>query len=195
MYAYLHAYIYIWYICYVYGTLNWLVPSCMRSSSSRSTNHSAGCKFSSGWGNAQLFCIWSALSLWRKDGALEMDAVNLAYTRYCFTSRLLCTNQSSLHCPSHLHRPHGCDIIAILLRNSRPPSDPPCSRRTSYNYCIAISCKGQGLTRFHKTLDPNIGGGNAQLFCSGFQVLAAVQGRCVIEELDTGCMSDTQMQF
>ena len=32
-----------------------------------------------------------------------------AFTRYTFTSRLLCTNQSSLYCPPpHLQCPHDC---------------------------------------------------------------------------------------
>jgi len=57
----------------------------------------------------------------------------LVFPRYPCISRLLCTNQSPLNCPSHLHRPHGCNIIAMLLRNVRPPFDPPFSRHTPYN--------------------------------------------------------------
>jgi len=50
----------------------------------------------------------------------------LAFTRYSFTSGLFWTNQSSFYCPRHLHCPHGCNTIARLLSNLRPPSDPPC---------------------------------------------------------------------
>jgi len=50
---------------------------------------------------------------------------DLAFTRYCFTSRPSCMNQSSFYCPPHQHCPHGCNTIAIVLRNIRPPSDPP----------------------------------------------------------------------
>jgi len=57
----------------------------------------------------------------------------LAYTRYSFTYRLLCTNQLLLYCPSHLHRPHGCNTIALLLHNIQPPSDPLLSRHTPYS--------------------------------------------------------------
>ena len=55
----------------------------------------------------------------------SLPASPLAYTRYSFTPRLLCTNQSSLHYPSQLHRLHGCNTIAILLRSIHPPSEPP----------------------------------------------------------------------
>jgi len=45
----------------------------------------------------------------------------------------LCTNQLSLYCPSHLHRPHGCNTIALLSHNMQPSSDSPFSRHTTYN--------------------------------------------------------------
>jgi len=61
------------------------------------------------------------------------DSSTLAFTRHYFTYRLLCTNQLSLYCPSHLYRPHGCNTIALLLHNIQPPSDPPFSRHTPYN--------------------------------------------------------------
>jgi len=73
---------------------------------------------------------------------LQRMCMGLAFTRYSFTYRLLCTNPSSFYCPSHLHRPHGCNTIAILVRNTQPPSDPPFSCHTPYNSVIAISCKG-----------------------------------------------------
>jgi len=59
----------------------------------------------------------------------------LAYTRYSFTSRLLCTNQSFVYCPSHLHRPYGCNTIAILMRYSRPASYPPVFTPHTIQYC------------------------------------------------------------
>ena len=34
--------------------------------------------------------------------------------------------------PPHLHCPHECNTIAQLLRNIRPPSNPPCVCRTPY---------------------------------------------------------------
>jgi len=64
-----------------------------------------------------------------------------------FTSRRLWTNQSSLYCPSHLHCPHGCSTIAILLRDIRAPSDlpdPPVYAIHHTILCIAVSCKGYG---------------------------------------------------
>ena len=65
--------------------------------------------------------------------SVTLACLTLAFTRYSFTCRLLCTSLSSLYCLSHLHRPHGCSTIAILLRNIQPPSDPPFSRNTPYN--------------------------------------------------------------
>jgi len=49
----------------------------------------------------------------------------LAFTRYCFTSRLLGTNQASFYCPSHLHCLRYCNTVARPLRNMRPPHRPP----------------------------------------------------------------------
>jgi len=60
--------------------------------------------------------------------------LNLAFTRYSFTSKLLCTIQSSFSCPPpHVQCPHCCNTIARPLRNERPPSDPPCVRHTPNN--------------------------------------------------------------
>ena len=69
----------------------------------------------------------------------------LAVTRCCFTSRRLLTNQSSFHCPSHLHCPLYCNTIARLLRNIRCPPDPPRVRHTQYNIDNGKSCKGQSV--------------------------------------------------
>jgi len=56
-----------------------------------------------------------------------------ALTRYSFTSRLLCTNPFYFNCSPHLHCPHGCNTIVILLRSIRPPSDPPFLYHTPYH--------------------------------------------------------------
>jgi len=64
---------------------------------------------------------------------------SLAFTRYSFTSSLLCMNQSSFYCPSHY-----CNTIARLLYNIRPP--PPTTLLCATNHTIlvmAILCKGQ----------------------------------------------------
>ena len=51
----------------------------------------------------------------------------LAFTRYCFTSKLYCWSLSSFYCPPpHLHNLPYCITIARPLRNIRPPpTDPP----------------------------------------------------------------------
>jgi len=43
----------------------------------------------------------------------------LAYTRYYFTARLLCTNPLSVHSPGYLHCPTWCNTIARLLGSIR----------------------------------------------------------------------------
>jgi len=56
----------------------------------------------------------------------------LDFTRYSFTSRLLCTKQSFFYCPSHLHRPtrlhYYCDTIVHY------PSRLLCTKQSSF-YC------------------------------------------------------------
>jgi len=68
-----------------------------------------------------------------------------AFTRYCFTSKLLCGSPSSFHFPLHLHCPH---TIAILLRDYYAVYDFfPASLLSAIHhtvYAMAISCKGQG---------------------------------------------------
>ena len=61
------------------------------------------------------------------------NAYTLGLTTYCFTSGLLCTNQSSFYCFSYLHCPHYCNTVARLLRNIRHPPDPPFVCHTPYN--------------------------------------------------------------
>ena len=57
----------------------------------------------------------------------------LAFTRYCCTSQLWCGSPSSLYCSPHLQSLPYCNTIARLLRNIRPPTDPPCVCHTPYN--------------------------------------------------------------
>jgi len=62
--------------------------------------------------------------------------LSLACTRYSFTPKLSCTSRSSLYCPLHLHCSHSCSTIARLMRDIRPPSDPPCVCHTAYTNTI-----------------------------------------------------------
>jgi len=65
-------------------------------------------------------------------------------TRYAFTSRLLCTNQPSFYCPSRLHRPHGCNTIAIHYCAIVDPLPSPRFHAVHHTIVfIARSCKGQ----------------------------------------------------
>ena len=51
----------------------------------------------------------------------------LAFTRYCFTSKLHCGSPSSVYSPpSHLQHLPYCNTGARPLRNVHPPTDPPC---------------------------------------------------------------------
>ena len=73
---------------------------------------------------------------------------NLAFTRYCFTSRLLCTNQSSNdRPPAHLHCSHYFNTIASLLRNIRRP--PPAPWHEQALVCLSniekLSTRAEGV--------------------------------------------------
>jgi len=57
----------------------------------------------------------------------------LVFTRHCFTSRHMCTNQPAFHCPPHPHCPRDCATITRLLLNIRPPSDSPCVCHIPYS--------------------------------------------------------------
>ena len=56
----------------------------------------------------------------------------LAFTRYCFTSKLYCGSRSSSY-PPYLQSLRCCNTIARPLRNIRPPTDPPVVCHTPYN--------------------------------------------------------------
>jgi len=68
----------------------------------------------------------------------------LAFTRYCFTSKLYWGSQSSCHCPPLLQSLPYCNTIARPMRNIRPPIDlPPFNAMHHTILVMAISCKGQ----------------------------------------------------
>jgi len=69
----------------------------------------------------------------------------LAFTRYSFTPKPSFTSQSSLYCPLHLLCSHYCSTIARLLRNIRPPPDPPCICHTSYRIGSGNKGRGRGV--------------------------------------------------
>jgi len=83
-------------------------------------------------------------------GWIESGCSRLAFTRYSFTSRLLCTNQPSFHSP----RPPALSTLVqyyctIIGQYSTPL---PTSRvHTIYHIIsvITISCKGQAVGRTH----------------------------------------------
>jgi len=79
---------------------------------------------------------------WKTEGGEEAQ-VSLAFTRYCFTSRLLCTINHPFIAPSHLHCLHYCNTVVRLLRNIRRPPDPPFVALHHTILVVAISCKGQ----------------------------------------------------
>jgi len=73
---------------------------------------------------------------------------HLAFTRYCFTSMLLCTNQSSFYRPLRPALPallqYCCTSIAQYTTPPRPPLVYSIQDTT---LIITISCNGQGVTR------------------------------------------------
>jgi len=73
---------------------------------------------------------------------------SLAFTRYCFTSRLMCTNQSSFIASLHPHCPHYCNMIARLLGSIRLPLRTlVCLLIHLTILVIPISCKAQALAQ------------------------------------------------
>ena len=71
----------------------------------------------------------------------------LAFTRYCFTSKLYCGSPSSIHhpciAPLYLQSLLYCNHIARPLRNIRSPTDPSLYAVHHTIVVMAISCKGQ----------------------------------------------------
>jgi len=67
----------------------------------------------------------------------------LVFTRYCCTSRPLCTNESFFFlAPSQLPCPHFCNTIARLLRNIRRPPTPSLCAIHQTILSMAIPYKG-----------------------------------------------------
>ena len=72
----------------------------------------------------------------------------LAFTRYCFTSKLYCGSPSSFYCPPQPAKPtlpqHFCTPIA---RYTTPRPTPPLYAIHHTLLVMAIWCKGQGAAR------------------------------------------------
>jgi len=74
---------------------------------------------------------------------MHRSQVRLAFTRYCFTSKLNCGSQSSVCCHPQLQGLPYCSTIVRPLRNICPPPPPP-SHIIPYEILVmAISCNGQ----------------------------------------------------
>jgi len=58
---------------------------------------------------------------------------NLAFTRYCFPSKLYCGSPPSVYPPPRLHSIPYCSTIARPLGNIRPLTAPPFVCRELYN--------------------------------------------------------------
>jgi len=69
---------------------------------------------------------------------------NLAFTRYCFTSRLLCTIQSSVCCPLPPVLPALLQYYCTPIAQYTPPPPTPLLYAIHHTIlAMAISCKGQ----------------------------------------------------
>jgi len=68
----------------------------------------------------------------------------LGFTRYSFTSRLLCTNQSSFYCHPPLAMPTLLQYCCTTVAQDTTPPPTPLSYAIHYTISVlAISCKGQ----------------------------------------------------
>jgi len=86
-----------------------------------------------------LLLVWPSLRF-----CWQGSTSHLAFTRYCFTLKLLVGVNPPFILPSHVHCPHYCNTIARLLRKIRRPPDLSCVCYTHYTIlAMAISCKGQ----------------------------------------------------
>ena len=65
---------------------------------------------------------------------LSVAACALAFIRYSFTSRLVCTNQPYFHSPAHLQCLPWCNTIARLLDSIRLPFRPPVCMLNTIQY-------------------------------------------------------------
>ena len=72
---------------------------------------------------------------------------DLAFTRYCFTSKLFCGSQRSFHChPFISANPTLLQYYCITIAQYTPPTDPPFYDIHYLILVMAISCKGQLAT-------------------------------------------------
>jgi len=78
-------------------------------------------------------CLWRFSSHERFSFGMEEKQNNqrgdsrcaLAFTRYSFTSKLLCTNQSSYYCPPPLALPTPLQYDCTTIAQYTPPPPPP----------------------------------------------------------------------
>ena len=69
----------------------------------------------------------------------------LTFTRYCCTSRLLCTNQASSNCPLPPALPALLEYDCTSIAQYTTPPNPPFVCHTVHHTILAMasSCKGQ----------------------------------------------------
>ena len=87
-----------------------------------------------------LICAFSARDC--RGYWLRPSPPKLAFTRYSFTIRLLCTNQSSMHCLPPLALPMIVHLYCTSIAQYTTPHDPPLAyaiHYTIYNIGNAIS--------------------------------------------------------
>jgi len=89
--------------------------------------------------------------------------LGLAFTTYCFTSMLLCTNQSSFYHPLLPAWPALLQYYCTsIVQYTTPPPTPKLYAIHPAILAMAISCKGQALaslTTETKKQSPNTGAG------------------------------------
>jgi len=85
------------------------------------------------------------------------EARILAFTRYCFTSKLYCGSQSSFHRPPNLQSLPYCNTVARPLRNMRPPTDPPLLGHTPYDIGDGNIVLRPTRIALQKKIEPDLG--------------------------------------
>jgi len=82
------------------------------------------------------------LSAWR---LYSKRGWGLAFTRYCFTSKLYCGSPSSVYCPPPHAKPTLLQYYCTTTAQHTPPTDPPALYAKHQTILVmAISCKGKG---------------------------------------------------
>jgi len=97
---------------------------------------------------------------------------SLAFTRYCFTSKLYCGSQSSFYCPLHMQSLPYCITVAQPLRNIHPPTDPPLYGMHHTLLVMAISCEGQPLALFAPPGASTTCAASSPWFCSSSSLIS-----------------------